>query len=115
MKAERLETLHPEYKTRPRVYYRNLYRYNRCFIAGSVAIENKGVPDCAQHAVVTLFKGNQAIGEAVTDIFGDFKFDNLEEDSGEYILEILNDGYEKKTVAVTLTKSTGTGVILLGR
>src|SRR4030042_2386719 len=31
---ENLEVLHPEYKTEPRVYYKNLYRYLKCFIGG---------------------------------------------------------------------------------
>ena len=44
--AGKLEVLHPEYGSRPRVYYRNLYRYNSCFISGSVAAEKEGVVDC---------------------------------------------------------------------
>ena len=37
VKQENLEVLHPEYKTQPAVYYKNLYRYTKCFIAGDVA------------------------------------------------------------------------------
>jgi Fe-S-cluster-containing dehydrogenase component len=86
--SEKLEVLHPEYKTRPRVYYRNLYRFIRCFISGSVAIEENGVKDCAEGATVVLIKNQQRIAEAVTDNYGDFKFDRLTENSGRYTLEI---------------------------
>jgi Fe-S-cluster-containing dehydrogenase component len=72
-----LETLHPEYGTRPRVYYRNLYRYTKCFIAGSVAIAKNGVVDCAAGATVALWLGDQLLAETITDGFGDFKFDRL--------------------------------------
>jgi len=113
VKDEGLEVLHPEYGTRPRVYYANLYRYLRCFIGGSVAFEKDGVTDCAEGAVVTLFKGTEKLDEAVTDNYGDFKFDNLEENSGGYTLEIVLEGYEKKTVAVDLTTSRNVGIILL--
>jgi len=53
---EKLELLHPKYKTRPRVYYKNLYRYFECFIGGSVAVEQDSVIDCAEGAKVTLIK-----------------------------------------------------------
>ena len=31
-----LEVMKPELDTKPRVYYRNLWRYSKCFIGGSV-------------------------------------------------------------------------------
>lgn len=113
MKDENLEVLHPEYNTKPRVYYKNLYRFLKCFIGGSIAIEAAGVTDCADGAKVTLFKNSKKIDEAVTDNYGDFKFDNLEEDSGRYSLEIVNEGYEKKTLEVDLTTSKNVGTILM--
>ena len=113
IKDENLEVLHPEYKTQPRVYYKNLYRFFKCFIGGSVAIQKAGITDCAEGARVTLFKDSEKIGEAVTDNYGDFKFDNLEENSGKYSLEIVYKGYEKKTLKVDLTTSQNVGTILL--
>lgn len=41
-----LEVLSPETNARPMVYYRNLYRYNRCFISGSIAVKKSGVIGC---------------------------------------------------------------------
>ena len=35
---EKLEVLNPDIDTKPRVFYKNLHRYNKCFIGGSVAI-----------------------------------------------------------------------------
>jgi len=40
IESEDLEAYQPQYKTRPRVYYKNLYRYTRCLIAGSVALRD---------------------------------------------------------------------------
>ena len=42
IQQENLEVFHPEYKTQPRVYYKNLYRYLKCFIAGNVAYAHAG-------------------------------------------------------------------------
>jgi Fe-S-cluster-containing dehydrogenase component len=113
IKDENLEVLRPEFETKPRVYYKNLYRYLKCFIGGSVAIEADGITDCAEGARVTLFKDSKKIAEAVTDNYGDFKFDNLEENSGKYSLEMIYEGHKKKTLALDLTTSKNIGTILL--
>lgn len=110
---EGLEVLHPEYKTKPRVYYTNLHRFLKCFIGGSVAIRSGALTDCAEGAKVSLFKDKQKIGEVTTDNYGDFKFDNLEENSGRYNIDISLNGYEKKTVEVDLKTSMNLGTILL--
>jgi len=112
-RSEGLEFLYPQYKTMPRVYYRNLHRYTQCFIRGSVAFEKDGVTDCAQGARVVLLKDSEKAGEVLTDTFGDFAFDRLEEKSGEYILEIGFGDYPKKIIKVDLQKSLYAGTILL--
>lgn len=112
---ENLEVLHPEYKTQPRVFYKNLYRYLKCFIAGDVAFKKDGIVDCAEGAKVTLFKDSQRIGEVITDNYGDFKFDKLEEKSGRYTLEIIYKEYGKKTIEVELGESKSVGTVLLGK
>lgn len=106
VKAEQLEVLHPELNSVPRVYYKNMYRYTKCFIAGSVAVQKDGVVDCAAGVRVTLLQGKQKIGEAVTDTFGDFKFDRLEPGSSNYVIEIQAAGYEKETIAVERLKTS---------
>src|SRR5690606_6702396 len=85
---EGLEVLKPELGTKPRVWYRNLWRFTTAFIGGSVSAEADGVLDCVQGATVTLTKDGKTVAETVTDNYGDFKFDRLEEGSGAYIVEI---------------------------
>lgn len=114
IEKENLEVFHPEYKTQPRVYYKNLYRYTKCFIGGNVAFEDAGITDCAEGAKVILFKDAKALNEAVTDNYGDFKFDHLEENSGSYILEVSYKNYAKKTINVELTTSRNIGTVLFG-
>ncbi len=113
VKQENLEVLYPEYKTLPRVYYRNLYRYLKCFIAGSVAFQKEGIADCADGAKVTLYRKSEKVGETTADNYGDFKFDNLDENSGDYHLEIDYRTYPRKTVEVRLTTSQNVGTVLL--
>ena len=111
--SENLEVLHPQYKTLPRVYYKNLYRFSRCFIGGSVAVDVDGVSDCAQGANIKLIKDSKPIAETVSDPFGDFKFDNLEENSGIYTLEIDYKDYQQKKVEVDLKQSVSVPDIIL--
>ncbi len=110
-KAENLEVLQPALNTEPRVYYKNLYRYEKCFIAGNVAFQD--TDECAEGAKVTLHKGDKALGTVETNNYGDFKIDNLDEKSGKYTLEIDYLGYEKKKVEIDLKTSLNVGSIFL--
>ena len=112
VRRESLAVLHPRYQTLPRVYYKNLYRYTKCFIAGDVAYKHDGAIDCARGASVVLIKNLQKMGEVFTDSFGDFKFDNLDVKSGTYKLEILYGKFEKKIIEVELETSISLGTIL---
>src|SRR6185437_11781606 len=49
-RRESLETLRPDLGTRPRIYYRNLWRYSTCFIGGTVSAAVNGVVDCIEGA-----------------------------------------------------------------
>ncbi len=114
IKAERLKVYHPEYRSLPRVYYKNLYRFERCFIGGSVAFRVDGREECAEGAIVKLMNAkNKEIGKCVTDNYGDFKFENLEENSGKYTLQISYKGYDTKTVVVDLKESLNAGIFYL--
>jgi Fe-S-cluster-containing dehydrogenase component len=112
-KAEGLEVLNPEHGTRPRVWYKNLWRYSTAFIGGSVSAEANDVVDCVEGAKVTLSKNGAAVAEATTNVYGDFKFDRLEENSGDYTVTIAADGHAEKTVDVTLEESVYLGEIRL--
>jgi Fe-S-cluster-containing dehydrogenase component len=109
--TEGLEYLYPEKGTSPRVFYKNLYRFEKCFVSGSVAFEKDGVVDCAEGALIVLIKDTKRIAETTTDNFGDFKFDCLEENSGEHTVEIRFRDYATKVVNVNLVSSINIGTI----
>ncbi|MBW2031200.1 MAG: carboxypeptidase regulatory-like domain-containing protein [Deltaproteobacteria bacterium] len=110
VKEEGLEVYHPEFQAKPRVYYKNLYRFTKCFIAGSVAFQD--TDECAEGAKVTLYQDSKQIAETVTDNYGDFKFDDLE-DNAHYEVEVAYSGYEEKSLTVELKESMNVGTIFL--
>jgi Fe-S-cluster-containing dehydrogenase component len=108
-----LEVIKPELGTKPRVYYKNLWRFSKCFIGGSVSAQtNDGTIDCVERAVVRLLKDGHVVAEAATDNYGDFKFDRLNENSGQYTVQI-SAGRAKKTLTVQLGMSINLGEIKL--
>jgi Fe-S-cluster-containing dehydrogenase component len=110
--SEKLEVWHPEYGLEPRVYYKNLYRYTRCFISGSVAL--KDADECAEGAKVALKNGSgNVIDTAVTNNYGDFKIDNLDEKLDKVNLEVAYPGYQKQELSVDLEDSIDVGTIFL--
>jgi len=109
--AQGLEVLHPEYQTRPRVYYKSLYRFTRAFISGTVVSTGNGVEECVAGARVALFQGDARIQEATTDAFGDFKFDNLAEGSGHYRVQCFGPSDVLVVRELHLEKSCDLGVI----
>jgi Fe-S-cluster-containing dehydrogenase component len=108
---EGLEVMKPELATRARVYYRNLWRYSKCFIGGTLATEAAGVVDCVEGASIRLMKGGTLVAEMTSDNYGDFKFDRLDEGSGRYFVEIAAAGRPKKTVEASLGTSINLGEI----
>ena len=110
---EQLEVIRPELGTKPRVYYRNLWRYSKCFIGGSISAEANGVVDCVEGATVRLLRNGQIVQEATSDNYGDFKFDKLDENSGAYVIEIEAKGRRKRTVETKLGVSINLGEIRL--
>jgi Fe-S-cluster-containing dehydrogenase component len=83
-----LEALQPELGTKPRVYYKNLHLMTGCFVGGTVAVDVDGVEECAEGAEVILTHDGSEVGRATTDTFGEFKFDKLEKNSGQYEVEV---------------------------
>jgi NAD-dependent dihydropyrimidine dehydrogenase PreA subunit len=112
IESDKLDTLHPEYGLEPRVYYKNLYRYLKSFISGSVAL--KDVDECAEGAKVLLKNGSGKVVETtVTNNFGDFKIDNLEVNNSKYSLGVEYPGYQKHEISVALEDSIDVGTIFL--
>jgi len=84
--AEGLEVLKPGLGTKPRIYYKNLHLLTKCFVGGTVVRHVRGVEECAAGVEVVLKKDGRELERATTDTFGEFKFDNLEPNSGVYQL-----------------------------
>ena len=73
IREEGLERYQPEFSgSGAHVYYKNLYRFERFFIAGGLLKDG----ECAGGVAVSL-SGDGVIAVQTTDCFGDFKFDNL--------------------------------------
>jgi tetrathionate reductase subunit B len=82
------EILHPEYGTRPRVYYKGIP--NKYFMAGSVY--DPDADEVLEGAKISLTnKTTCATSTITTDLFGDFWFERQE--PGIYQLKIEMDGY----------------------
>jgi Fe-S-cluster-containing dehydrogenase component len=114
MAEERLEVYHPEFGTRPRVFYKNLHRYTRCFVGASVATRINDQMECAEGAHVTLLNASGAeLEHCLTDNYGDFKFDKLEEGSGTYAIRVELKGHETKNIEFRLTTSLNLGTIFV--
>jgi len=111
---ERLTVLRPELDTAPHVYYKNLYRFDACFIAGSVAYESGGLTECAAGARVHLEKDGSTVAAVKADTFGDFKLDGFAENSGTFQLEITFGTTRKKRMDVAVAgESVSLGTITI--
>ena len=86
--TEELEVLQPELGTKPRVYYKNMHFFTKCFVGGSVVASIDGVEECVEGAEIVINKDGNEVGRATTDAFGEFKVDELEPGSGAYQLEV---------------------------
>jgi len=87
-----LEVLQPELDAKPRVYYKNMHFFTKCFVGGSVVATVDGVEECVEGAEVVVKKDGSEVGRATTDTFGEFKVDGLEPGSGQYELEVSGSG-----------------------
>lgn len=100
------EILHPEYGTKPRVYYRGL---PKPFVAGTVydPVEKEVITG----AVCTL-QGETGEFTVKTDNFGDFWLRDLPK--GDFTLTIQANGKSKSMAVSTKDKDVGLGDIPLG-
>ncbi|MCP5328189.1 MAG: 4Fe-4S dicluster domain-containing protein [Steroidobacteraceae bacterium] len=85
---EGLEVLRPELGTKPRVYYKNLHLMTKCLVGGSVSADIEGVDECVSDADVVLKQHGREIARVTTDIFGEWRIDRLEPNSGAYEVEV---------------------------
>jgi tetrathionate reductase subunit B len=98
------EVMHPEYGTKPRVYYLNLPKR---FIAGTVY--DPGAKEVVIGATVAL--SGDGTATATTDEYGDFWFEGLK--VGKYSVKITKDAKTKTLDAVSTEKDVNLGDIAL--
>jgi Fe-S-cluster-containing dehydrogenase component len=106
-----LRTLHPELGLKPRVYYKNLDRWDKHFVSASAILGDSG--ECAEGARATLLRDGSAIAKRIANTFGDLMFDGLE--PGSYRLSVEAPGYEALSVDLYLMESVDVGDIVLQR
>lgn len=100
IEEEGLEAYRPEKNGgKAGVYYKNLYRFEKMFIAGGLLKDG----ECAEGVEVRLVGAGQNQSQK-TDYFGDFKFDDLV--PGEY--SITANGVEIKKIAAEESQNLGT-------
>ena len=112
--TEELEVLQPELGAKPRVYYKNMHFFSKCFVGGSVVAMVDGVEECVEGAVAVVSKDGAEIGRAETDAFGEFKVDGLEPGSGAYQLEVSGSGGNLSNSFELGDDSQYLGVLALG-
>ena len=111
--SEGLEPLETGAAHGTRVHYRNLARYTRVFVAGTVVGNEAGLEACVPRAQVRLTRGDETIASALSDAYGDFRFNGLAPSSGSYRVEVTADGYSGKALDFRLTDSHWLGEIRL--
>ena len=80
-----------EIVAKPHVWYKNLHRFKKNFIAVQVLTGGDVAPD-----VVVTLKGTGSEAELVSDMFGEFRFDDLSD--GEYTLAAEGKELAKVTI-----------------
>ena len=115
-RAENLEVLNLQLDTRPRVYYRNLQRYTKCFVGGAVSAVIEGRTECVEGASVSLSRAGSIVAQASTDAFGEFRFEGLAPNSGEYEIKVEHAIHGSAVARATLCEeSLNLGEISLDR
>lgn len=108
--AEKLRVFRGELGTRPRVYYKNLDRWDKVFVSGSVALAD--TDECAEGAKVTVRQGGLVVGEALASNYGEFVVDRLEP-GASYDVSIEEAGYTTFSASVSLDESLNLGLLIL--
>ena len=111
VKSGKAEVYRPDFSPKNNVYYLDLYKMTKNFIAGEVVF--KDTDECAEGAAVTITGPKGRTVKATANTFGNFEFDGLE--PGKYTVKIENPGYVAKTIDVDLKADSYLGDIFLAR
>lgn len=107
---EGLEDYRSDLGTNPRVKYKNLYKWEKVFIAGSAVF--KDTDECAEGAKVTVQAAGQTVAEGVANNYSEFVVDRLEPGK-QYTVLVEADGYAPYSTTVTPDESVNLGTIFL--
>lgn len=99
---EKLQPIRSDLDTKSRVFYKNLHRYNKLFVAGEILGNSNGVTDCVASATVTLYSQGSEVASTDSDEFGEFMLDGLSAESGAYELRISHERFSTRTINVVL-------------
>jgi Fe-S-cluster-containing dehydrogenase component len=113
VREEGLEVLHPEFGAKPRVYYKNLDRYRKSFVGGTLEGVIGGTTECISDARVVIAKDGKTLAETRSDTYGDFRFRGLDADGSTYRIEVSDPRFATKAVEVGLKQSRYVGAIVL--
>ncbi|MCL1896081.1 MAG: oxidoreductase [Clostridiales bacterium] len=103
---KKLVSLVPE-SAGPRVWYKNLHRFTKNIIAGEIAyFENGDTEVCAEGVEVILTKDGKAAGRTRTSTFGEFYFDPVEPNSGEYEVSAELPGRGSVSASITMEEDS---------
>lgn len=110
LKSAEVEVLHPEWNTKPLVYYIDLHKMTGYFIAGAAIF--KDTDECAGGVTATLTSDGKSV-ETKTNNYGNFEFDGL--NTGKYTLKLECAGYAPKTETIDLKTDSYLGDMALVR
>lgn len=109
--AGEAEVFHPEWETKPNIYYADLEKATTNFVAGAVAYQD--LNECAEGASVVLKGPNGLMRSAKANAFGNFEFDGL--GPGGYSVRVKAPGYKPQVVSFELKTNHYLGTVNLAR
>ncbi len=107
---EGLERYRDSLGTKPRVYYKNLYRWTKAFVAAGLVFAD--TDECAEGVTATVDLDEAVAGRAVSNNFGEVVVDGLEP-GREYTFSVLARGYRPASCVITLEASLNLGLLFL--
>lgn len=79
---------------KPRVMYKHLYFYNKCFVKGALCFDKDGIEEAAIGAKVELLVGNTVVAVTETDFLGEFYIDRIPKNSGVMKIRATYEGFD---------------------
>ena len=111
--AESLERYRDSLGTKPRVYYKNLHRWERVFVGCSVVFAD--TDECGAGAVLSVVADDGSLaGKATASAFGEVVVDALELGRA-YTVLVEAPGYAPYSANVSLDQSANLGQVVLDR